>query len=201
MTIRAIFWDLGGVIVRTEDKEPRAALGARFGMTYAEIERFVFACETSRQASLGLITEEEHWQDVTRRLEAPESEWRALSADFFAGDRIDRGLVDFISALRPRYQTGLISNAWSGLRDYMIREGFAGAFDQIVISAESRIMKPDPRIYQIALEQLNVKAADTIFVDDFAENIEACNALGMQGILFRSAEQAQADVRQKLITT
>jgi hypothetical protein len=40
--ITAIYFDLGGVIVRTEDKEPRTQLGAQFGLTYRQIEEVAF---------------------------------------------------------------------------------------------------------------------------------------------------------------
>jgi epoxide hydrolase-like predicted phosphatase len=198
MTVRAVIWDLGGVIVRTENREPRTAFGARFGMSYEEIDRFVFGGETAKKASVGLIREEEHWRDVARRLGVSEDQAQALSDQFFGGDVIDRSLLGFISSLRPRFKTGVISNAWSGLRAYMIREKFIDPFDQVIISAEAGIAKPDPRIYALALDKLAVAAHETIFVDDFIENINACNALGMIGIHFRSAEQALMEINTKL---
>jgi putative hydrolase of the HAD superfamily len=72
------------------------------------------------------------------------------------------------------------------------------AFDVLVISAEERIAKPDPRLYHLALERLAVKPAEAIFLDDFIENIDAANALGMIGIHFQSSAQAQRDIRALL---
>jgi hypothetical protein len=68
MPIKAIYFDLGGVIVRTGDKTSRTALAAEFGMTYDEVDKFVFECETAMLASIGKMTEEAHWLDVTNRL-------------------------------------------------------------------------------------------------------------------------------------
>ncbi|GAB4400474.1 MAG: HAD family phosphatase [Anaerolineales bacterium] len=198
MSIRAIYFDLGGVIVRTEDKGPRAALAAEFGMSYEEMDAFVFRCKTAQQASTGQISEQEHWRDVARRLKRPEAEWPRLSEAFFAGDRVDRQLLAFIQSLRPALKTGVISNAWDGLRAYMRREGFLAPFDEIIISAEVGIIKPDARIYQYALEKLKVQAEEAIFVDDFAENIAAANALGMRGVHFQSAAQAMEEIRALL---
>lgn len=198
MSIRAIYFDLGGVIVRTEDKTPRAALGAEFGMTYEEMDAFVFRCKTARQASTGQISEQEHWRDVARRLKRPESEWSRLSEVFFAGDRVDRELLAFIQSLRPALKMGVISNAWDGLRAYMLREGFLAPFDEVIISAEVGIVKPAPRIYQYALEKLGVKAEEAIFVDDFPENIAAAAALGMRAVHFQDAAQVMKEITRCL---
>ena len=74
MTIKAIYFDLGGVILRTGDKNPRANLAAEFGLTYEEMDRFVFESKSAGLASLGKMTEEEHWLDVTHRLSRPETD-------------------------------------------------------------------------------------------------------------------------------
>jgi epoxide hydrolase-like predicted phosphatase len=197
MPIKAIYFDLGGVIVRTEDKTLRSALGQRFGMTYDEMDRFVFGCETAKKASIGLISEEQHWRDVARRL-GVDDEWKPIADAFFAGDRIDRSLLAFIQSVRPGLKTGVISNAWDGLRAYMQEQGFLTPFDEIIVSAEVGIVKPDARIYHFALQKLGVQPDEAIFVDDMPENIAAANALGMKGVHFRSAEQALAEIKQLL---
>ena len=199
MPIKAIYFDLGGVIVRTEDKTLRTELGQRFGMTYDQIDRFVFGCETAKKASIGLISEEQHWRDVARRLEQPESDWQSIADAFFGGDKIDRDMLAFIDSVRPAIKTGVISNAWNGLRDYMRKNGFLAPFDDVIVSAEVGIVKPDARIYQLALDKFGIQPEEAVFVDDMPENIAACQALGMQGVQFKTAEQVLADVKQLLV--
>lgn len=196
--IRAVFFDLGGVIVRTEYQAPRERLAERLNMTYEDINRFVFDTETSQKASLGQLTTEQHWASVVRRLGRPASETETIREEFFAGDVIDRGLLDFIRSLRPRYKTGVISNAWPDLRDYIVKSKFDDAFDALVVSAEVGVMKPEAKIYQIALERLQVKANEAVFVDDVPANIEAARKLGMQGIVFRSPPQTLAELKEIL---
>jgi epoxide hydrolase-like predicted phosphatase len=198
MSIRAVFFDLGGVIVRTEYQAPRERLAERLNMTYEDINRFVFETETSRKASVGAISADEHWAAVTRRLGRPASEAKAIRDEFFAGDMVDRGLLDFVRSLRPRYKTGVISNAWPDLRDYIVRSKFEDAFDTLVISAEVGVMKPEAKIYQVALEQLRVKANEAVFVDDMPANIEAARALGMQGVLFLNPAEALTELKELL---
>lgn len=198
MSIRGVFFDLGGVIVRTEYQAPRQHLAERLGMEYEDLEKLVFAGPSGQRASLGEISTEEHWVEVTKRLRRPASETEAIRAEFFAGDVIDREIVEYLRSIRPHYQVGLISNAWPDLRDYIIRQKFDDAFDHMVISAEVGVMKPEARIYQIALEQAGVNPDEAVFVDDFIENIEGCQAVGMHGIHFRNPRQAMDELKQIL---
>ncbi len=193
MTIRAVFFDLGGVIVRTEYQAPRQRLAEQFGMDYEDIEKVVFGGGpngSSARASVGEISEEEHWQNVMKVLKLPVSEAERVKREFFGGDIIDRTLLEFIRSLKPKYKVGAISNAWSGLRKFMEREKFADVFDAIIISAEVGAAKPSEKIYRVALEQLQVKPKEAVFVDDFIENVEACEKLGMRGIHFTDPESA-----------
>lgn len=198
MSIKAVIFDLGGVIVRTEFQAPRERLAERVGLTYEELVMIVFESKSSQEASIGKITEDEHWKYVARALHRPLKEKDILHKEFFDGDIVDLALVAFIRSLRPRYKTGLISNAWDGLRPYMEREKFADAFDDLTISAEVGVMKPDAAIFQHALKQLGVKPKEAVFVDDFYENITGCEDLGMIGIHFRSSEQALKDLKKML---
>ncbi len=195
MTVRAIFFDLGGVVVRTEYQAPREHLAERLNTTYEDLNRIVFESDSSRMASVGSITTEAHWESVTRRLGRPPSETKIIREEFFAGDVMDRNLLAFIRSLRPRYKTGVISNAWPDLRQYLVEKKVEDAFDGLIISAEVGVMKPEPRIYQIALEKLGVAAREAAFVDDTPENVDAARALGMQGVLFREPRRALSDLK------
>jgi epoxide hydrolase-like predicted phosphatase len=195
MTLRAIFFDLGGVIVRTEYQAPRERLAERLNMTYEDINKIVFEAETSRKASIGEVSVDEHWLAVTRKLRLPDSEAESVRTEFFAGDVVDRDLLDFIRSLRPRYKTGVISNAWGDLRDYVVKHQFDDAFDMFIISAEVGMMKPQPEVYQLALKQAQVKANEAAFIDDTPRNVEAANALGMHGIVFRDPAQVKENLK------
>jgi putative hydrolase of the HAD superfamily len=195
--IRAVFFDLGGVLVRTEYQAPRQHLAERLGMEYDDLVRLVFESETSRKASVGAISEDAHWEAVARRLKRPQ-EIDAIRTEFFAGDVLDRALVDFIRSLRTHVKTGVISNAWSGIRAYIVTQKFEDAFDHLIISAEVGVVKPKAEIYLLALEQLKVSPSEAVFVDDFIENVEGARAVGMSAIHFKEPEQAIAQI-QKLL--
>ena len=199
--IRALITDFGGVLVRTRTDRSRRALEARLGLPLRTLENRVFGSEASLRGQNGTLREEEFWQEVARDLDCARSGLtpQAFRAEFFADDFLDEELLAFIRGVRPQLKTGLISNGWSGLRDMLhTTVPIAAAFDVLVISAEEKIMKPDPRIYQRTLERLEVRAAEAIFLDDVQVNIDACNALGMQGVHFESSGQALQDLRALL---
>jgi putative hydrolase of the HAD superfamily len=198
VSIRAVYFDLGGVIVRTEFQAPREHLAERVGMEYEGLVKLVFESETSRQASIGAIRENEHWAAVMQRLHLPASETQAVRDEFFAGDVTDRKLLDFMRELRKTMKVGLISNAWSGLRPWIVEEKFDDAFDAMIVSAEVGVMKPDARIYQIALDTLGVTPAEAVLLDDFIKNVEGARAVGMQAIHFVQPEQALDELKRLL---
>jgi epoxide hydrolase-like predicted phosphatase len=187
MSIRAVFFDLGGVIVRTEYQAPRQHLAERLGMEYDDLVKIVFDSDSGYQASIGAIPADVHWDSIIKRLKRPAEELAAIRHEFFAGDVIDRTLLDFLRSLRGKYITGVISNAWGDLRDYIMREKIDDPFDHIIISAEVGSAKPEAKIFQIALEQAGVKPKEMVFVDDFVANIEGCEKLGIKGILFKDS--------------
>jgi len=199
MSIRAIIWDLGGVILRTEDRTPRSQLAGRLGMTYDDLDRLVFESQSSKLATVGKIDETGHWENVCKTLNLPVEEISTLQASFFAGDRIDTNLLDTIRSFRPNYRTGLLSNAWSDLRKYIENDWhISGVFDDIIISAEVGLAKPDQRIYQLAIDRLGVAAEEAIFIDDVSGNIEGARAAGLSAIKFQNPLQVHEDLGKLL---
>ncbi|WP_342359797.1 HAD family phosphatase [Terrarubrum flagellatum] len=72
---------------------------------------------------------------------------------------------------------------------------FLTIFDDVVVSGDERLLKPDPAIYEVLFKRQNVKPSDCAFVDDSEKNVLAARALGMHAIHFRSPQQARAEFR------
>ena len=198
MIIRAVLWDLGGVLFRTADRQPRREAAARLGLTYEQLEDLVFNSAIGTRAQMGQATPDELWESIRQAHRLPPEELFGLQEAFFAGDRLDRDLVEFIRSLRPRYKVGVISNAWSNLGDLLAREEIAGIFDQVISSAAVGIMKPDPRIYRLALQELAVEAPQAVFIDDNLSNVDGARAVGIHAIRFLDPQQARRDLLRLL---
>lgn len=200
MAISAVIFDFGGVLVRTEDRAPRQELADSLGMTYQELNDLIFESESARQATVGEITTQEHWKVLRTELGLPADEFPRVPKEFFGGDVLDEALIGYIHALRPRFKTALLSNAWDDLRDVIINEWkIADAFDELIISAEEGVAKPEAGIYELTLERLNVAACEAVFVDDFPRNIAGAQAVGMHAIHFQDSKQVRAELDRLLV--
>ena len=199
MAIRAVIWDLGGVLVRTEDNRSRDRLAERYGMNRSQVEELVYGHEAGKRAQRGEVSYEDHWEYLRQQLSLAPEKLGEFQQAFWGGDRMDRGLIDYIRSQHGRYKTALLSNAFTDLRRMITDEWKIGdAFDELVISAEIGVMKPDPQIYQIALERLGVAAPEAVFIDDFERNVVAAKALNMHAIRFKNAVQIRADLETLL---
>ena len=192
--LKAIIFDVGGVLIRTQSRAGREKWASRLGMNSWAFENFVFNGESGRQAQLGQKSYEAHWQWLGDYFGLAESDRAEMRRDFFAGDELNKPLLEHIKRLRRAgYRTGLLSN-FSDEARYVWSEvyAFMAYFDGIVISSEVGLMKPDPRIYYLAVESVGVTVvAEDLFVDDFAENIEGANKVGLQTLHFTDPETAQ----------
>ena len=166
-----------------------------------ELHDIVFDGPAGRLASIGQVGADEVWDSIAERFDLSSDERRKLQESFWRGDRVDPHLVGFIDRIHQRYKSGLISNAWLTLRFQIENEWKIGyLFDDMLISAEVGIKKPDPEIYELSLANLNVHPKNAIFVDDFAANINAAKNLGMKVVQFQSTSQTIEAVESLLRT-
>ncbi len=195
-SIKALIWDCGGVLVRTEDSSGRREWERKLGLPPYDIDRVVLGSKAWIQAQCGEIPEEAYWTEVRVHLGLNERAIQDLRRDFYAGDRINPVVLDVITRLRPHYKQAILSNAVPSLLE-MLRDRFqiVHLFDVIITSASIRVMKPDPQAYRAALDALRLRAEETVFIDDLRENIQGANQLGMHAIHF---ETDQDDIRPLL---
>jgi FMN phosphatase YigB (HAD superfamily) len=199
MPIQAIFFDVGGVLVRTVDQAPRQRLAARLNSSERELYRQVFDSPTAVRATLGLEPERAVWAYVRQHFQLDDAGLMAFRDDFWAGDRLDQELLDFLGSFRPRYKTAFLSNAWDGARAAFTNQlHMMGAVDDAIISAEVGMAKPMHGIYHLAVERLGVRPNEALLLDDVADNIAAARAVGWQGVQFKTTPQAMREIQEHI---
>jgi epoxide hydrolase-like predicted phosphatase len=199
MSIRAVIFDFGGVLVRIEDLSGQRKWEKRLGLREGDLADAVFRSEVTDRSMIGEATEADVWNHVGASYGLNDQERDELRRDFWSGDQLDAELVGFLRSLRPRYKSAILSNAWPSSREIFTQTfGLGDVVDEMIISAEERVAKPDARIYQITLSRLGVQPEDAIFVDDLAENVRGARAIGIPSIRFESTEQTIAEVQELL---
>jgi 2-haloacid dehalogenase len=194
----AAIFDLGGVFI---DWNPRYLYRKLFADDEAAMEKFLGEVTTSAwnlQMDAGKTFAEavaelqrEH-PDQTDLIAAYHERWPEMLGEVNA---------DTAQIVRELCRRGLhvyaLSN-WSAetfpyARD-VARE--LELFDDILISGEMRLTKPDARAFAHAAERFGVDPATTFFVDDVAANVAAARDAGFTGFLFSTAADLRADLTE-----
>ena len=121
---------------------------------------------------------------------------QGLIARMFADLRPEESMIETVRQARAAgVRTGLITNSWGmGIYDRAPTD----LFDAQVISGEVGLHKPQPEIYHLACERLEVEPGDAVFVDDLRENCEGAEAVGMTAILHRGAGRTLPELERLL---
>ena len=109
-------------------------------------------------------------------------------------------MEEYIKELKGRgFRIYGLSN-WSVETFAMIRPKYPilDLMEDMVISGKEKVMKPDAKIYQIAISRFGVKPEESVFIDDNVNNIIGCEAAGIHGIVFKDAGQLRSDLEKLL---
>jgi putative hydrolase of the HAD superfamily len=197
VVIKAVILDYGQVLVRCPTVPEFGRMAEMFNVPF---ESFYELWEGTRDVyDRGDLTAEEYWLQVASRtnttLTSKQIEiLRQVEVEIWA--HADPNMLDWLNRLHAAgIRTGLLSNMPLDLMRYVLANfQWMENFDFKTFSADVRLIKPDPAIFERTLHGLCVAAADAIFVDDRETNIRAAEALGIRGILFRSVAQLKDDL-------
>ncbi|QUX30199.1 HAD family phosphatase [Nocardiopsis akebiae] len=106
---------------------------------------------------------------------------------------------DMYEALREARTAGavtaLLSNSWGNCYP---REHFEATFDEVVISGEVGMRKPEHRIYLHTCERIGLRPEDCVFIDDLEHNVRTAEELGMTGILHTDVDATRLELERFL---
>lgn len=199
--IKAIVLDIGGVLLRTEDRSGRQMLEKKHNLAPGGADDLVFNSRPAAKSTVGQVERDKIWQHVAEELSLTPQELEAFKLAFWQGDHIDQELLSYLKTLKSSYKTALLSNAWMGTRQvladqYQIIEGLT--VDHILISSELGIAKPNQRIYHILSDTIQCDFNQILFVDDFIENIQAAKALGIRTIHYQPGKDLITLIQSEL---
>lgn len=196
MAIRAVVFDIGGVLEITPDMGMTEKWEQRLHLKPGELnERMV---SVWRAGALGTCSEEDVQQSLKELIGMDQAQvdafWHDLWEEYLGTLNVE--LTAYFSSLRSRYQTAIISNSFVGARTReQERYHFDEVTDLIIYSHEVGIAKPDRRIFELTCERLSIQSAEMIFLDDVEVHVKAARAFGIHAILFQETSQAIADIQ------
>ncbi len=194
MSITTVIFDYGCVLSLTPTPEDFEPLSTAIGVDAAAFQEMYWR---NREAyDLDVIDGPTYWQDVAHTVGAtfsPHEVQKLTTLDIEVWERPNRVMVEWVRVLGARgLKTAVISNISRTVGDSLRRTvKWLELFNYLAFSGELRIAKPNPAIYRVCLEALGVPAAQGLFIDDREVNVAAARAVGMHGIVFRSAEELQ----------
>jgi len=199
MTIATILFDFGGVIYQIPDLTWVIKLQDMLGITLEPdvVELLENPNESSlmRDICLGEISEDRIWVAVVERWRIKPRVFRHIRRKFISRRHCNKPLVRYLKKLGQSYKTGILSNAGLQTRSLMEDVFHLDRYvDDIIISAEEKLIKPDQRIYQVAMDRLDAEPETTLFLDDLPVNVEAARDLGMKAVQFLNTQQAILEI-------
>jgi putative hydrolase of the HAD superfamily len=184
--IKAVILDLGVVIINIDQEKTLRAF-ERLGIDLEDINE---SMPIFKQYEKGEISDEDFIRTLKTALKGSATEnqiikaWNAMILD------IPTHRFRLIGELRKHYNVHLLSNTNSihikEIRDYINtyhqNEDWQNTFDKMFLSYEIGLRKPEPGFYEHVLNEINLKADETIFIDDSRANIKGAEKLGINCI-------------------
>lgn len=192
--IKAIIFDWGGVLIDEPLIDMLTYYAKELGF---EFDPFKEIFESYDHAlGRGELTPEEFFNIVFEKLNMPKKDttdlWYKGLKNAYKRKPEMFGLIDNLK--KNGYTLGFLSNTQTACVKMFEEDGLEELFEHIVFSCDELCRKPDKEIYEITLKKIGLPAEECVFIDDRQENIDACKAIGMQGILFETPEQVIADL-------
>ena len=201
--IRAVLCDFGGVLYKTPDLRWLIRLQRLLGLQIDGTLMALYLTPTQsaylKAFLCGQITEAEVWNTLIQKYHLPMALVERMRRGSTTAKRLNRPMLEAVLKLRPRFQTAVLTNAGTDFRATFCRAYAMETWaDQVIISAEEGLAKPDPALYRLALARMQVEPEEALFIDDVAENVEGARAVGMQAFQFLNNRQALAELSARI---
>jgi putative hydrolase of the HAD superfamily len=195
--IRAVIWDYGGVfsgspfdamagVAREMGVDPERYLEIVFGPYDHDTDHPWHRLERGETT---LVSARAEIIEIGRRDGIDSDPFHLFTAMSRGGGGLRGEVVAFARELKDAgLGSALVTNNALEFRDYWRRSIPLGElFHHVIDSSEVGLRKPDPKIFELALEKLGVPAESTVFLDDYAGNVEAARRVGIHGLLVTDA--------------
>jgi putative hydrolase of the HAD superfamily len=192
--IRALFWDIGGVLLTNAwDHDERNMAVRQFNLDKPQFEARHKEVVSSFEEGRTTLDE---YLERTVFYESRTFTKVAFQEFMFGLSEPKPEVLEIAQGLSRKYFTGTINNESRELNQYRIQQfGLANYFSVFVSSCFVGIRKPQERIYRLALDLTQRTAQECCFIDDRPVNVEAAGEAGMRSVLMQDPDQLKKDLQ------
>jgi len=197
--IKAIFFDIGGVVKKHPAEIRQAAVARRLGI---DEEEFVNFWKKHRYTlASGLMKEEEFCRFAEEKFNVSGALKFQMEEDEKSSKTgINTELLELIEKLKNKYILGLISNVSNIEKEYNEKFGLYKLFDPCILSCDVGFVKPDEEIYRLALEKVGLKPEKCVVIDDRQNCLVVAEILGFKTIKFENNNKFKKDLESLGVT-
>jgi len=199
--IEVVYFDLGKVIVDFDHSRAAQELLKVTPLSLKEAMAALSDGELVSEYETGRLSSQQHYRKVCRRLQMEVSieKFRELWGSMFLPEPLLS--ESFLQDLKKRYRLMLLSNTNEIHFDFVIQNyPILRMIEERLLSYQAGCMKPQARIFELAIKKAGVAPENIFFTDDRPENIEAAQRSGIQALLFQSETQLKRDMASRGMT-
>lgn len=152
--------------------------------------------DVGKQNEFGMLDNSAHYKQIAELVGVSEQVLRGAVGKQAPNEELFSYISD---KLKPNYKIGLLSNANYNVVSDLFTTDQVAVFDATVLSYQTRLVKPDARMFELIANQLGVTLDECIFVDDVERYCTAAGLLGMYTIVYKSPEQCIAEIEKLLV--
>ena len=197
--IKSIIWDFAGVLLHTVNgKSFNARLAERLEVPL-DVLQPVIESKVNDLWDMNEIGDDEFYTYLLDALQLPKEKESVIRHFVLKDFYVDQTLLAYIKDLKRSFTNVLLTNFPAHIHDFMQTDWIVnGAFDHMIASCDVKLIKPNPAIYELALERIGNDAGECVFIDDREVNVNAAEALGMHSIVYKTREQTIKDLEKIL---
>ena len=149
--------------------------------------------DASKAFDYGYITHDEYLAQLTDITGLSRDEITVIRAKYHVRNEL---LIEYVRELRQTYKIGLLSNIGSDsfYGELFTRDEVTELFDEVVLSSDIHIVKPQPEAFLSIAERLGVPPEECVMIDDLSDNVAGARAVSMIGVQYNSIEQLRGEL-------
>jgi epoxide hydrolase-like predicted phosphatase len=188
--IKAVLWDIGGVLYRVDFKTVHAEASRRLNLPESTIG------DLYKEHRPDFLLGRKNMSEIIRARFGTQADITGIFAQVMQEyTNFHPEVIQIVDTLRPLLVQVAFTNLSDNRESFDRKNKVFDHFDEVMLSYKIGLKKPDPAFFRYACEKLRIEPSEALLIDDRQENVAGAVAFGMKGILYQNPAQLQRDLR------